>query len=117
MKLKQISPAVQQIFRTAFPGYRGRKWRIEAREFKEALSFWDSGSRNDFCLVSLTGGGSQRIAEINPIAGLPFPPAVPIPPGTVLVEHSRFGTSQSIRIHCNPADLDRLLIGCVAETR
>lgn len=112
MKIKKPSPRLQQICHVAFPSYRGRKWRLEAKEKKSTNSYWDGGSRDTFVVVNLASLVANPIAGLNPLTHKPDAP-VPITPGVCIVEHSIFcGKDTGITIHCHPNDFDSLLANC-----
>lgn len=113
MRLKKISPSLKNTISKCFPSYAGRKWSISARESKSVATYWDSGSRSDYCLVDLLTGWVTRIPEINPLIEKP-PQPIRLEPNQLLVEHARSGTTSRIYLHCHQTNLINLLTGCEA---
>lgn len=105
---------IEPIIRATFPGYKGRKIRLLARE---AISLqglnWDGGSRSQYRACTLEGhmtGGSDRYNAMHPMDNPAEGMRLPIPQGAVVVEHSIFmGKDSGLRVYVNPADMPRLL--------
>ena len=108
--LEALPDAGRRILAASFPDYTGRKWRIERESGPVAVtSSWDGGSRDYFAFV--------RLADM---AALPVPtngnmfvgslPAVEIPSGCVLVEHSIFcGKDHGVTFHVRADEATALL--------
>lgn len=105
---------VATIVNATFPGYRGRKIRIGARE-KISLHDvnWGGGSKNEYRAVTLEGqplGSSAKYAAMAPWSHHAEGAILPIPEGACIVEHSIFcGKDIGLRIYVNPADMPKLL--------
>jgi hypothetical protein len=91
------------LARRAFPGYRGRKFRVVISDRpRRLLSFWDGGSRDIYMVV-------QNNSVFAPPTIAPFgresaPDYAPVP-GAVLVEHSIFmGKDVGCTIYLHPED-------------
>ena len=91
------------IARRAFPGFKGRKFRVQVSDRpRRLLSFWDGGSRDTYCVV-------QDGMVISPPTVAPFgreavPDYVPVK-GAILVEHSIFmGKDAGCTIYLHPDD-------------
>ena len=91
------------IARRAFPGYRGRKFRVVVSDRpRRLLSYWDGGSRDSYVVI-------QEGRAISPPAFAPFgredvPEYVPVS-GAILVEHSIFmGKDSGCTIYIHPED-------------
>lgn len=85
-------PELANIFKVAFPGYKGRTYSLRTADGPVSVrSYWDGGSRTSYRFVRADGQvisapTSHPIFE-NHIIGVD---SVTIPPGIVLVEHSIF---------------------------
>lgn len=105
---------VARIVAATFPGYRGRKIRVGARE-KVGLHDlnWSGGSRSEYRAVTLDGiplGSTAKYAAMAPWAHHAEGATLPVPEGACIVEHSIFcGKDTGLRIYVNPADMPKLL--------
>jgi hypothetical protein len=105
MKLTTVPDKLKSLAKLAFPGYRGRKYRLEYREKLTTASYWSGGSRDTYCLIDLATRRPTPIAGINPIGFQGPTPTTQISPGQVLVEHTIFcGKDIGITFYLNPAD-------------
>ena len=101
---------VEAVVDAAFPGYRGRKFKVQpAGSVTLGDTFWDGGSKSTYVAVRLSDGKASA-ANV----GLPWSGAegksFPLPAGIVVVEHSIFcGKDCGLRIYVNPADMPRML--------
>lgn len=100
-----------RIADTAFPDYRGRKFRLRASETVDVRSYWDGGSRSYFAFVRASDLKTLPIP-----AQSAFDPQLqgadraPVPSGFVLVEHVYFcGKDHGLTFHVNPADMPAAL--------
>ena len=95
------SQGVVTLCRKAFPGYRGRSFKIQVVDADDTLdlrSSWEGGSRDTFHFVRLDGKIDGATTDVSPrvpsqsafdvpVRGLD---AVRLPDGTGVVEHSFF---------------------------
>lgn len=112
--IKVARQDVAAIVAATFPSYKGRKFRIAA---KDAVSLqdlnWSGGTRSQYRGCTLDGkssgaadGYNARAPWDNPAEGA----TIPIPVGFALVEHVIFcGKDLGLRIYVNPADMPKLL--------
>lgn len=91
------------VARKAFPGYRGRKFKVIVSDRPRRLaSYWDGGSRDTFVVI-------QDGKAICPPAWAPFgregaPDYVPVS-GAILIEHSIFmGKDAGCTIYLHSSD-------------
>jgi hypothetical protein len=103
---------VQSVTDAAFPEYRGRKFKIEARTTLTLSGVhWDGGSRSEFRAVRLTDNG---VASLDTSAA-PWNckvegSRVEIPEGVAIVEHSIFcGKDMGLRVYVHPANMQKFL--------
>ena len=105
---------VSAIVRATFPHYKGRKFRVQAKE-KVTLSDlnWSGGTRSEYRACTLDGchtGGADSYNRMAPWENQAEGKSLPIPSGFVVVEHSIFcGKDTGLRIYVNPADMAKLL--------
>lgn len=112
MRIKKLSEKLAGVCRAAFPHYRGRKWRLEAREKVSTLSYWSGGSKDYYAIVDLASNCRTPLAETNVFGKLPE--ATQIQPSRPLVEHSIFCWKDTgLTVYCHPDDLQMLLSGCI----
>lgn len=94
---------LKEIGKTAFPDYRGRKFRIETKYFpREVNSYWDGGTRSYYVFLNLQNGAIVPVGSNHPMFESQKPNAVPIdlPPEIVIVEHVYFcGKDLGIRVY------------------
>jgi len=103
-------PLVGKIARAAFPGYTGKKFKIQARETVDVRSSWSGGSRDYFAFVQVTDGGvvpgyevPQQSAFDRPLAGADAVRLDSVP-GLVCVCHTIFqGKDMGITIIVHPS--------------
>ena len=105
---------VAEIVAATFPGYRGRRISVEARESATMTDVnWSGGTRSSYAACTLDGrrvGDASRFAAMHPAENPAEGATVPIPVGAALVEHRMFcGKDLGLRIHVNPADMPRVL--------
>lgn len=111
-KLTPRDPA-SQLARRAFPGYRGRLFRLQVHRTPiDCRSYWDGGSREYFAFVELATG---RVTPTLP-AQSAFDPAirgadaVTLPPGIACVVHSIFcGKDRGLTLVVHPDNIAPLL--------
>jgi hypothetical protein len=89
--------------RRAFPGYRGRKFRVVISDRpRSLLSYWEGGSRDEFMI--LQDGRVFPPPTVSPYARKDVPEFVPVS-GAILVEHSIFmGKDAGCTIYLHPED-------------
>jgi hypothetical protein len=97
----------------AFPGYRGRTYRVEIRE-RVSLSnaYWGGGTRSEYVAVNLSTGEimSADRAIRNPFR-CPSSPQVELPPNVVIVEHAIFcGKDCGLIFHVRPDNVPPALM-------
>lgn len=112
--MNMLSPANKKFLRrlalVAFPGYRGRKIRVEIATEYRLESYWDGGSRRDCRAVNLIDGtvAPPISAATNPMNAVAHA-VVKIPAGIAIVEHQIFcGKDAGITIYLTPEN-DRVL--------
>jgi hypothetical protein len=101
---------LRHLAMVAFPGYRGRKIRVEIATEYRMDSYWDGGSRRDCRAVNLTNGtvAPPISAATNPMNAAAHA-VVRIPAGIAVVEHQVFcGKDAGITIYLTPEN-DRVL--------
>lgn len=91
------------VARRAFPGYRGRKFRVVISDRpRRLLSYWDGGSRDTFVVVQ--EGRVFSPPTVAPFGRESVPDYVPVA-GAILVEHSIFmGKDSGCTVYLHPAD-------------
>ena len=107
MRIK-ITPdeTIKGIVRAAFPGYRGRKYRLEIQDRPlDVRSYWDGGSRAYFTFVSVaTGQVAPMPAQSAFDKQIGGADQVTLPDGIVCVEHSIFcGKDAGVTVHIPPS--------------
>lgn len=108
-----IDPFLRSIIAAAFPGYTGRKVKIETAYPNMSLrSYWDGGSRDYYTAVRLADLRAVEIPAQSPFdAPIKGIDQTTIPPGVVIVQHAIFcGKDMGITIHVLPADRDPRLL-------
>ena len=110
------STAVQsaiQLMRTAYPGYRGRKFKVSTIEGSVNLqSSWQGGSRNYYILIDLATSQTSPVMPAQsqfdtPVKGLD---AVTLPPHAGVVEHSIFcGKDMGLTLVIGPNNATQFL--------
>jgi len=110
------STAVQsaiQLMRTAYPGYRGRKFKVSTIEGSVNLqSSWQGGSRNYYILIDLATSQTSPVMPAQsqfdtPVKGLD---AVTLPPNAGVVEHSIFcGKDMGLTLVIGPNNATQFL--------
>lgn len=107
-----------RIIAAAYPGYRGKKFRIEVCDYPiDVRSYWDGGSRDYFTFVNLstleTAAMPAQSGFDPKIAGAE---AVTIPAGFACVRHSIFcGKDAGMTIMIGSANAAPLLPAPAAE--
>jgi hypothetical protein len=103
---------VPAVFRRAFPGYKGRRWRVRVAESVTlSQTYWSGGSKSTYRLLRLDNGATAQAPVDSPfdqrgIEGNTYE----IPEGFAVVEHSRFcGKDMGLTIHAGPENLRPLL--------
>lgn len=93
-------PIFRRVVQTAFPHYRGRRFRLEVVEPDRVMtlnSYWSDGYRDYFTFVRLA---DMKIAQVEQngtmFDGKDYHSRVP--PGFALVRHSYMGTSESMTV-------------------
>lgn len=101
-KVSRQDAVVKEIIRRTFPGYRGRKVRVQVSDRPMRLNaYWDGGSRSSYVAVEMD---TLRTAAPDQAVQNPFRAAAhaeyQIPVGILLVEHQIFcGKDVGITIH------------------
>jgi len=95
----------KQIALACYPGYRGRKVKVEVRETYTLADYWDGGSREYATAYELATGTKQWPTVA---CGIPWSnvanSTVTIPAGWAVVVHYIFcGKDCGIRIYINPS--------------
>ena len=109
-----------QLVSRTFPGYRGRKFRLEAHDnpaFSMNLnSYWSGGSRDYFQLINLSTMQTLPIPQNGTMFDDNDLREVPIPEGIAVVEHSIFcGKDCGITVHISAANAAKLLPASTCE--
>lgn len=108
---KTNDPEVKKIALTAFPHYKGRKFKV--KDFypgKRLDSYWDGGSKDTFAVVELSSLRSIPLPNTWAMGSTGQPQADQLPEGLCLVEHSIFcGKDVGITLHLNDANLQKFL--------
>jgi len=106
------TPEIVNIAKSAFPDYKGKKYRLKMELTVDVRSYWSGGSRSFFNFIRLDtleafGAMPPQSAYDKPIKGAE---AVPLLPGLVCVEHLIIaGKDYGIIIHVHPHDLPTYL--------
>jgi len=95
---------VKALAHQAFPGYNGRKFKLDNSGYKVNLtSHWDGGSRDQFVVLQLGTNATKAIPQNGTMFDRVSVDDVDIPVGFVIVEHSIFcGKDLGITFHVNP---------------
>ena len=102
---------IKAIGKTAYPDYRGRKFRLSTRQPVDVRSYWDGGSRDYFVAIDLKTMRTMAVPQNGtPFDGGPIRPnGVEVPTGFAIVEHSYFcGKDIGLTIHVQE-DTSRML--------
>lgn len=98
----------KKIARLCFPGYTGRKIRVEVRETYSMADYWDGGTRRTPIAYDLTGTAEFPCRRAEDVARIPqnaeAHATFTIPAGVAIVERAYFcGKDCGITIYVNPA--------------
>lgn len=109
MRNKTSNQFVKQTAKTAFPGWKGRKFYVDTLEKPRRLSsYWDGGSRDEYRVVCLQTGNVTYPPTVYPFGGENNPDYQP-QAGFALVEHSVFcGKDSGCTVYLHPEDKHRL---------
>lgn len=100
------------IIAATFPGYRGRKIRLEPRRRMTFHgTFWSGGSRNEYVALNLENGRVEPLRTgSSPWTAIAEGVTVDIPMNCAVVEHCLFcGKDLGLRIYVHPDMMPRLL--------
>ncbi|MHC4398937.1 MAG: hypothetical protein ACYTG0_04580 [Planctomycetota bacterium] len=104
---------VPDVFRRAFPGYRGRKFVAEVRESVTLdANYWSGGTRYTYRGVDLVTGEilSPECDEYGNPFTHPEAPTVALEPHKAIVCHKVFcGKDLGLTIHVHPENVAKLL--------
>lgn len=115
---KTNDPSVKEFAKRAFPGYKGRTYKLRVTDHRMHLqSYWSGGSRSWFQVIRLAdmqavsipenGSGFTEVDKTFGHAGLPI--HVPAP-GFAVVEHSHFsGKDCGLTVHIHPDNATKFL--------
>lgn len=110
---KEALRATRDIAKAAFPGWKGRKLRVERRETVTLSgTYWSGGSKNEFVAVELatmrTSPADARLGDPNAFGGIGDScPTIGIPVGFAIVEHVIFrGKDLGCRVYMAPEGRD-----------
>lgn len=105
---------VAKLVDATFPEYKGRKFRIVASTTVclQELN-WSGGTKSQYRAASFEGdylGSADKFSLLAPWANKAEGVVVPIPHGTVVVEHTIFtGRDLGLRIWVHPSDMPRFV--------
>ncbi len=113
------APEVRAIAAIAFPGYSGKRFRVEPLSGNMRLdSYWSGGSRDYYCLVNMETRQTIPIPE----NGTPFSNGGQIftldnlPLNIALCEHSIFcGKDVGVKIYVHPDNLNRFALAAPVD--
>lgn len=115
--VSKTDPTIRRILAACYPGYRGRKIRIEPATSYAMSDYWDGGSRAYAIAYDLATGRTAppATATHNPMNGAAHA-TITIPDGILIVEHSIFmGKCAGIRIYATPTTIAPLLPPAAAD--
>lgn len=103
------APEIRDIAIKAFPGYSGKKFKVETFSGPmELRSYWDGGSRDYYVIINMKLGKAKAVPE-NGIQGKTFRISK-LPEGFAVVRHSIFsGKDMGITIYVNPENMSKML--------
>lgn len=102
---------MQQILKSTFPSYHGKKFKLSSCVPSRLDSYWDGGSKDSFCFYHLDQQKAFDIHSNHPA----FEPTKPrdlekLPDRVVLVKHTIFcGKDLGITFYANQNDLVKML--------
>lgn len=101
---------VRAVLAASFPGYTGRKFRVQVCTHVSLSDLhWSGGTRSEYVAVELSSGRRSPARTGTPWNGAEGA-RVEIPAGAVVVEHARFmGEDAGITVHVRPENAPRLL--------
>jgi hypothetical protein len=105
------NPEFKEIALLAFPGYSGRKFKLDTFTGPMNLtSYWDGGSKESYVILNLKTRKSKVVPENGtPYTGKSFRISK-LPEGFAVVEHSIFmGKDMGITIFVNPENMAKML--------
>lgn len=106
--MKTTNPEVKRIAKAAFPGYKGRKFRVEVTAKPRAYqNYWDEGSREYIKAVNLATGEAfePSLKSQNPFHPRAHVEVAPIP-GAAIVCHDIFcGKDVGLTVYVHPNDV------------
>jgi len=107
------TPDVKSMARMAFPGYTGRKFKLDNSGHPvNVTSYWDGGSRDYYSAVNLSTGTRIDVPQNGtPFDGGPVAPdGVTVPAGYVIAQHSIFcGKDMGLTFYVNPETATQFL--------
>lgn len=103
------APEIRDIAAKAFPGYSGKKFRVETFNGPmELRSYWDGGSRDYYVIVNMKNGRAKAVPE-NGAHGNIFRISK-LPDSFAIVKHTTFsGKDMGITIYVNPENMSKML--------
>lgn len=109
MRDKTTNSFVKNLAKTAYPGWKGRKFYVQISDkARRLLSYWDGGSKDDFRVVEIATGQISHPPTVYPFGGENNPNYQP-QPGFALVEHSIFcGKDGGCTVYLHPDDQEKL---------
>ena len=114
----EMPDAVERLMRGAFPGYRGRKFRVmPERHVCMSDTYWDGGSRSQYVIVRLSDGRQMAVPDLISGGYLPTAGAAmrtmgswDLPEGFVVVRHGiSCGKDVGLTLSVRPDELPRML--------
>ena len=95
---------VKAMAHTAFPSYKGRKFKLDNSGHAVNLtSHWDGGSRDQFVILQLGSGQTKAVPQNGTMFDRVHVDDAVVPAGFVIVEHSVFcGKDLGITFHVDP---------------
>jgi hypothetical protein len=121
MYLSTLKPEMQRIFSAAFPGYSGRKWKIETTVVATVpATYWDGGSRTECVFLSMVDLKRLEIAGNHPFFERNNPAqagaTVELTDGVAMVTHSiSQGRDMGLTLYVNPANINPELLPAPVE--
>lgn len=115
-------PELERAFKTAFPDYRGKKFKLAVSEHVCcADTYWDGGSRSQYVFVNLADGRQMELPDL--ISGGFAPHArqamdalrsVDLKAGMAVIRHSIFcGKDAGLTLTLHPDNVGKLLVSAV----
>jgi len=114
MKTFHISKPDQMILKivsATFPSYRGKSFSLSTSIPSRLDSYWDGGSKDEFCFYHLDEHKSFSVASNHPYFERHNPSHLEfLPPRILLVKHCYFcGKDMGITIYANESDITKML--------